>query len=141
MARRLEHAVAEEWTPEAVARAGVSDIAVREIRAGRMTPEEGLIAAIFASDALLEAGAVHARDELHLVPGETKDAAKPRQRRVPTPEELEAQRKREKDRYHNDPEYREARLAQMRERRRTPEFRQREAERKRRYRARKKVQS
>ena len=136
---RLEHARPEEWTRDAVARAGVSDIAVREIRKGEMQPEEGLLAAIFASDELLDAGFKHATEELHLRVGETRDRSESKPKKN-TDEARARQRAREHDRYHNDPDYRENRLAQMRERRKSPEFKKKEAEQKRRYRARKKVQ-
>jgi hypothetical protein len=131
---RLEHAVAEEWTPDAITTAGVSDLVVQAIRHGRLTPEEGLLAAIFPPDVVREAGHRHAIENLGLRPYAVREATP---EPTLTPEERQArQRAREHHRYHNDPEYRARRLGQMKERRSTPEYRAREAARKRRARAR-----
>lgn len=108
----------EPWTDDSIMRAAASDFAVREIRKGDMTPEEGLISAIQASTnpapAVREALLKHGKENLGLTLV-LSDGTRSRM--------SEEERKRRA-------------RARWRARKDDPEFRARDAARKRAYRAR-----
>lgn len=124
-----------EWTPERIELAARADVMTRHVRLGNIEPEEALLLTVFGpTDERLKEMVEKEKSRLGL----KQEGAEPRE---PVVRQSEADRRakdraRERDRYHNDPEYHARRLASFRARRQDPAYREREAARKRAARAR-----
>lgn len=133
MTKREGYDPAHPWTDDAIIRAAASDFAVREVRFGRMTPEEGLISAITTghepAPAVRAALLKHGREVLGL-------GRLAREHEAATAEPERSKCEAERERYHTDDEYRGRRLESFRARKTTPGYRERDAARKRAARAR-----
>lgn len=115
------------WTPEGRILSARAAVLTRQARRGTISGEEALILTLYPpKDARFEA---LVERELEYVPHTRTSRA--RRGTKPVEARNKEHRARERDRYHNDPEYRERRLAQFKARRSDPEWRAKDAERKR----------
>lgn len=120
-----------QWTPERRLLSARAAVLTKLVRQDKIEGEDALLLTIFPPKNNERFDALVA-EELEHVPMTRR--ASPRGRK--SEEKVKADhREREQDRYHNDEEYHERRLAQFRARRLDPEWRARDNERKRKARA------
>ena len=125
-----------EWTDERRELSARAAILTKQVRNDTISGEEALMLTLYPpSDPRFEK---LVQEQLEFVPRTVEHGTTAgRSRAGRAPEQVAEERKqRERDRYHNDPDYHARRLAQMKARRNDPEWRRKDAERKRRARAR-----